>query len=388
MLDLIKLTAQVSALGQHLQQESLANQQRLQKAMAAFEQASRDPYRWQERWQTWQNHLAFTVASPQEAIEWVESIPMPVAQHTVVATDGSQIVPSHHEVAYCSLINVGRVVLPYGNGRWPLLDSLPLLFYRSGDLGQSRGIGVEDLLALRRTQAEMEELTQLALAAQGAAPLLALVDGSLIHWGLDDLSPTQQKEWLAPLLHSYDQLRAAGIPVAGYVSASRSSEVVNYLRVGLCPYLGCDCQHYCAEAARYPCHPFAPLSDRVFWASRLSPGQRSSLWQSGAKLLELYGDHRIICCYLHVGSEIARVEVPQWVARDPDLLSQALGMILSQVQKGLGYPVALAEAHHLAVVRGGDRQRFFALVEQELRRSGLTEIAVSRKEARKRQGIA
>jgi hypothetical protein len=63
-------------------------------------------------------------------------------------------------------------------------------------------------------------------------------------------------------------------------------------------------------------------------------------------------------------------------------------MVLAQVQKGYGYPVALAEAHNQAVVRGGDRHRFFALLERELIRAGLKNVGVSAKEARKRGSIA
>jgi hypothetical protein len=75
----------------------------------------------------------------------------------------------------------------------------------------------------------------------------------------------------------------------------------------------------------------------------------------------LYGEHQIYFCYVHVGTEIARVEVPAWVAENPEKLDSALSLMLAQVQKGYGYPVALAEAHNQAVVRGGDRARFFAL---------------------------
>jgi hypothetical protein len=50
--------------------------------------------------------------------------------------------------------------------------------------------------------------------------------------------------------------------------------------------------------------------------------------------------------------------------------------------------VALAEAHNQAVVRGGDRHRFFALLERELIRAGLKNVGVSAKEARKRGSIA
>ncbi|MCS6812193.1 MAG: DNA double-strand break repair nuclease NurA, partial [Cyanobacteria bacterium] len=101
-----------------------------------------------------------------------------------------------------------------------------------------------------------------------------------------------------------------------------------------------------------------------------------------------YGHHAITFCYVNVGSEIARVEVPTWVADDEALLQTALSLMLAQVQKGYGYPVALAEAHNQAVVRGGDRARFFALLEQQMIRAGLQNVGTSYKEARKRGSIA
>jgi hypothetical protein len=120
----------------------------------------------------------------------------------------------------------------------------------------------------------------------------------------------------------------------------------------------------------------------------LEPGQRGALWRSSAKILEQYGEQTIYFCYVHVGSEIARIEFPAWVAEDEHLLNTALSLTLTQVQKGYGYPVALAEAHNHAVVRGGDRARFFALLEREMIRSGLKNIGTSYKEARKRGSIA
>jgi hypothetical protein len=79
------------------------------------------------------------------------------------------------------------------------------------------------------------------------------------------------------------------------------------------------------------------------WASLLEPGQRSPLFRSSARILDLYKEHRIYFCYVHVGTEVARVEMPEWVAQNSSLLNQALSLILAQVNKGFGYPVALAE---------------------------------------------
>ena len=103
----------------------------------------------------------------------------------------------------------------------------------------------------------------------------------------------------------------------------------------------------------------------------------------------MYDDiHKVYFCHVNVGTEIARVEVPRWVAEDSELFEQSLSIMLAQVFKGDGYPVALAEAHNQAVVRGGDRSRFFSLLEQQMIRAGLRNVGISYKEARKRGSIA
>jgi NurA-like 5'-3' nuclease len=117
-------------------------------------------------------------------------------------------------------------------------------------------------------------------------------------------------------------------------------------------------------------------------------GECSPLWKSHARILQEYGEHQIYFCYLHVGTEIARIEMPAWTALDVELRSQALQIILAQVQKGYGYPVALAEAHNQAVVTGSDRRRFFAILEQQMVKSGLRNVTTSYKESRKRSSIA
>ena len=62
--------------------------------------------------------------------------------------------------------------------------------------------------------------------------------------------------------------------------------------------------------------------------------------------------------YLNSGEEIARVEVPQWAAKNEELLALGHSMIVEQCKKGQGYPVAISEAHEQAVISGPDRQVF------------------------------
>jgi hypothetical protein len=392
VLDLTKLAQQMQGMGTHLNQEAKAMRLRLERAMTLVAAATAQQVDLTARHETWSDRLGFLAACPLDPLDTALDLTLAPAAHSVMATDGSQISPSHHEIAYCYLVNVGRVALHYGQSRYPLLDSLPEVFYRAEDLYLSRqwGIRTEEWMGYQRTVSEAIALADLATTtAPPALPSLALVDGSLIYWFLDPLPGEARDHLLPPILAAWDQLRAARIPLVGYLSASRSSEALNFLRLHTCPHPTPDCQTHCAgQADTAPCQIFSPLRDPALWGQTLQPGQRGPLWRSSAHILSLYGDHRIYFCYVNVGAEIARIEMPAWVALDAELREQALSLCLTQVQKGYGYPVALAEAHNQAVVRGGDRTRFFALLEQQMIRAGLQNIGTSYKEARKRGSIA
>ena len=406
MLDLSKIAQQMQGISHHLAKEAEAAKVRVAIATQLLHQAHLRQAHLIDQLQT--NNLGFAVAEPIEPLDTrVQITPAPEA-HTVIATDGSQINPSHHEIAYCYLLNIGRVVLHYGQSRFPLLDSQPEVIYRPDDLYVSRqwGISTEEWMGHRRTVSEAVVLGELAMAVNGLqpnrsqklqqlsllqspVPTLAMTDGSLIYWFLDQLPAPARDQILTPILAAWDRLRDAQVPMVGYLSASRSSEALNFLRLQSCPHDQPDCQTHCdGQTDGAPCQVFSPLRDVTLWATLLEPGQRGPLFKSSADILQLYGDHQIYFCHVHVGAEIARVEFPEWVVNNRKLFDAALSLTITQVQKGFGYPVTLAEAHNQAVVRGGDRSRFFAMLEQQMIRAGLQNVGTSYKEARKRGSIA
>jgi len=419
MLDLTKVAKAMQGISQHLSTEVAASRQRLDLAQELMTAAYKNQAELMQRQKQWRDRILFSTAVPMEPLNTCIDLPVPPKTHTVLATDGSQIAPNHHEIAYCYLLNIGRVVLHYGQNRQPLLDSLPEVFYRPEDLYISRqwGIRTEEWMGYRRTASEATILAELAAAVVGSRvvgdkgtrgtrgqggeepitnyqlpitiPTLAMVDGSLIYWFLEQLPLEARDRILPPILTAWEQLKALGIPIMGYLSASRSMESLNFLRLQACIHEVPDCASFCPnQIEKVPCQVLEPLRDAALWSIQLQPGQRSTLWRSSARILELYGDCAIYFCYIHVGTEIARVEVPAWVAEDEALLNQSLGLMLAQVQKGYGYPVVLAEAHNQAVVRGGDRARFFAMLEQQMIKAGLRNVGISYKEARKRGSIA
>ncbi|MEN9270714.1 MAG: DNA double-strand break repair nuclease NurA [Thermostichales cyanobacterium HHBFW_bins_127] len=361
----MQLSAQVTALSQALRQASRSRHHRLHLLLHRYQQWLRDP----EAWLTSGDPPGYSYACPEGEGVGVKPTPLP---HRVIAADGSQLSINHHELFPCMLINVGLVSLTYGTGQRPLLRSVPYLLaqqpaHQSAQQTDWTGdLDGETALAWQRSLQEIQLLAETALAQQDNIPQIALVDGSLLAWGLEGLAQEVQRRCLQPWLGWMAQLQQARIPILGYVSVPRSREVVGYLRRG--------------EAE----DPFWGLQDRHLWAEILQPGQASSLWISGSRLNSLYGEQRIYACYVHGGKEVARLEFPAWLAKDAEMLSQSLGMVLAQVEKGQGYPVSLAEAHHLAVVRSSDRRRFLALLERELIRSGLEQVQVSPKQARKR----
>jgi NurA domain len=391
MLDLTQLARQMQGLSQHLTLEVAASRQRLELAQQHLKNAYDCQDDLVERQDKWRDRIIFSNATPVEPLDSCIDIPTPPKVHTVIATDGSQIAPNHHEIAYCYLLNIGRVVLHYGQNLHPILDSLPEVFYRPEDLYMSRqwGIRTEEWMGYRRTASETTVLAELACEEKTQAPTLAMVDGSLIYWFLEQLPGEARDRILPPILEAWKQMRSAEIPMMGYLSASRNIEAMNFLRLTACSHPVPDCKTFCPnQLEQVPCKIFEPLRDTTLWSTQLKPGQRSNLWRSNAHILEQYEDQKIYFCYVHVGTEIARIEVPAWVAENSTMLDQALGLMLAQVQKGYGYPVAIAEAHNQAVVKGADKARFFALLEQQMIKAGLKNVGTSYKEARKRGSIA
>ncbi|MFK8185337.1 MAG: DNA double-strand break repair nuclease NurA [Phormidesmis sp.] len=407
MLDLTKLARQMQGISDHLSQEATAAQQRIKIAQNLMRLATTEQTQRTQELNDYCDRFIFAAAEPIEPLNTHLSIDTAPEAHTVISSDGSQISPSHHEIAYCYLLNISRIIIHYGQSRYPLLDSLPEVIYRPEDLYASRkwGIRTEEWMGYKRTAAEAVMLGELGIESVRATgsqnkrgtkpsqkqniPTLAMTDGSLIYWFLEQIPAKARDEILLPILEAWDRLRTAKVPVMGYISASRSGEALNFLRLQACPYETPDCLTHCEENRNQtPCNAFSPLRDVTLWATALSPGERGPLWKSSADILSCYGEHSVYFCYVHVGAEVARVEFPQWVVEDKALLNSALSLMLAQVQKGFGYPVALAEAHNQAVVRGGDRTRFFALLEQQMIRAGLKNVGTSFKEARKRGSIA
>ncbi len=335
-----------------------------------------------------ESRTSWLVAGISSPLDSASPLPERPRNYTALSSDGSQIFPDRHEALPCYLINISSISLTYGDNSRARLDSDPLLFYKDEDRfttwGGKKIPADSDVISLKRTLMEFERILDLVKREREEGDTIALSDGTLILWRLEAAPPDFRNGIMAPFLRILEEFRSLRVPVAGYISYPGSTDVINALRVGLCPEKVSFCnQCPYTDLPKLPCSPIEGLTDRFLFSTVLDTGEASAVFKSSSKILEMYGDHHIYFFYINIGEEIARVEVPKWVAEDGKMLSLVHTLIFDQAKKGKGYPVAIAEAHEQAVVKAKDRDFFFSLIREAMVRSDFA-VTVSRKGLSKR----
>jgi len=330
----------------------------------------------------------FMAAIIHDALIGNHAPPSPPTDWSVVSVDGSHIDIDRHLPLPCYLINLGGCVLTYG-------DSSDAQFFNESKLGATQtdlyltdhdSANQEEpitgpLLGTIRTIQEINMLAKVVQECPPELPALALVDGTLVLWGLSGQGyrPFVRRELLQnglfPALESLRILsETRAISLAAYVSLPRTTEVTNSMRASLCPHPVSLCQSNCNNnrSIQSPCDISNNILDREVFSNLLREGERSPVYRTDPQAAqEYYGEHQVYFYYLNSGEEIARIEIPGWVAKDEKLLSLGHSLIMEQCKKGNGYPVAISEAHEQAVINGSDRYLFKEMVNQALERQGI-----------------
>ena len=373
-LDLTKIASQAVSMVARLKDGRAERQQRLDRARQIFGDEAIDLDKLKRKIMA--SRTTWLVAELAGGLaERYPAPPLP-ADFTVLATDGSHIDVDRHRSTRCYLINIGSVTLKYGDKPDAVLDSVPHLYAEDEELviKPAAATGREQMvegtvLGIKRAVEECRHLSALAAEQPPGSLCLALLDGTLILWGLeaypDFVAAALLDEGFLPC---FEEIRKQNndkkVALASYISFPRSTDVVNVLRLAICPHEVADCDRFCPPHKERDCEGVAGVTDRELFMDVLEPGERSALYISPSKITkERYGEHRIYFFYIRLEDEVARVETPRWVAENPDLLGLAHALVLDQCRRGQGYPAALAEAHEQAVVTAADRAEFWQLVE-------------------------
>jgi hypothetical protein len=375
-LDLTKVASQVGGMVARLKDAREERQKHLQNALDVVGNEAIDLDALKRKIAA--SKTTWLVANLVDTLASHYGAPPAPTEFTVIATDGSHIDVDRHRATRCYLINIGSVIIHYGAEPGATLDSFPSLYSGDEDLVITpSGVGAREqpiegtLLGIKRAVEECRYLAKIAVELPVGSSSLALLDGSLILWGLEAYPEFVTEALLTNgFLRYLDDLRKLNngkrVALASYISFPRSTDVVNVLRVAICPHEPADCDRYCSVNKERGCDAVAGVRDRELFLNLLSQGERSDLFISPSNIQKHYGYHQVYFFYLRVNDEVARVEIPRWVAVNESLLNLVHVLVLDQCRRGQGYPVALSEAHEQAVVTGTDRENFWQLVDSSL----------------------
>ena len=314
----------------------------------------------------WQGDIGDVIA--------IEKVTYP---HVIFSVDGSQIYPDRHNVLSCCLINTGSVVLPYNSADGCVqLFSDPTVFAGVDDNKQPF---TTDGVNCKRQELELRaglELSKKIKSEYGDdVPCFLLFDGSLIFWHLSSKEIEVRDYFLNAYLALLDELYHEKTLLCWYISMPKSKELMSLVRLYLCDFDVERKELYAAVDA---------VIDSGIMYSVLEPYTRSIVFSNHSSISAYYPGHlRPFFFYLHTGNEIGRVEIPSWIAQDEKKVDLIAQLVIDQCIKGGGYPVALAEAHEQAVVKGPDREFFYHFLQKMGMERNHTQ-SISRKSLKKR----
>ncbi len=378
-LELNQIASQVKAMGRSLSGQTVQRdeaKQHMQELLHRFSTAYIDLANRIVRAEEVQKKQRFdwTGAAPTtEALAETHSLPAKPERVTVIASDGSQILPDHHAITIYYLINVGCIIYQHGSNRKPeTFSPKPILCYDPEDTldEQGRIIALSEV-NVKRDLAEFEVLVTLAPAYTRSAneSVVVLADGPL-SLRIIDLPFRRQQECQNQHIQMFNQLRESGALMAGYIDRPHSNFVVSLMHLA-------SLQFEAINEANMRQNPFRHLTDLDLF-DFLGPGERSAIFIMKTKGVEKYEQtgHGIHFFYLNVSQSrsrpnIARVEVPAWLVANLELVDTLHTTLVRQARLTGGYPYVLARAHELAIISNEEREAVEMMLAVEMRRNGL-----------------
>ncbi len=331
----------------------------------------------------------YRAARPLDEIEPLDaavdpSAPPPWA--TIIATDGSQIMPDRHAAFLYSLVNIGVFIYTHGESEAPIIESRSEIFYPK-DEDEDPDIDLPlnpNAVTVRRDLREIEVLAETAWAERHSDwPRLALLDQRLLYWPFGGQEASAERAVLA-WSEQMTKLRDAGAFLAGYIDSPGKRSVVTLLQaVTAGPDF--DWSSLGRRSAS------ADLTDAALFASVLRPGQRSKVFvdvsPANRRFAEYDPENEVCFFYLNTSladegldltaepdpdrATIARVDIPMWVARQPEAVAVVHALLWDQCQVLGDYPYVLARADELAVVGQRDESELNILIDLAMQRQGV-----------------
>lgn len=302
---------------------------------------------------------------------------------TLIAADGSQILPDRHAEALFYLVNVGAIVIRPGSGHAPDVFTDSSLFYGNELYTETGMLAVE---AIEQGRDIQERKKLLDLAKNQESLVIAMTDGPVELWGAKDDGQGDYRKNLEVHKAVLSQLQAQDVTVAGYVDKPGADLLIRTLEIATLT------DDKMKDLRRQ--HPLRGVTDR--WLFQFLPaGCRSAVFglQSGSRA-HYTGSLGLHFFYLNVGAVghpwLVRVEIPAWVNEDGAKIELLHKTLLDQcsIMGAKPFPYILHRAHEAAVVKFQEKQQIEQMLQLALRKTGGEADETSAKQAAKESGNA
>ncbi|MEZ4515340.1 MAG: DNA double-strand break repair nuclease NurA [Chloroflexota bacterium] len=310
--------------------------------------------------------------------------PPPPDIATIIATDGSQILPDRHGAFMYALINVGAMIYHHGEDHEPNIVGRPTLYFPTDE---ELGDGDQEIDAGRITV--KRDLSEIGLVADLleedpdlVQPALGLLDQRLLYWPYGQRRDADKVSY--KWVNEMSRIRLSGALLAGYIDRPGKRSVVSLL-------LGLETPT--VEGIKRLDRPGMDMADIDLFSKLLGPGERSRVFAEMSPVNRRFvlqdPDNEVCFFYFNPtntrpedamggSAALARVDIPMWVARDPVAVAVVHGLINSQCQILADYPYALARADEIAVVGRHDESELDMMIDLAMQRHGIHDYGTNK----------
>jgi hypothetical protein len=286
-----------------------------------------------------------------EPIQMVYPLPAVSFIGTILAADGSQVIPSRHHQVEFGAINVAAVSMQPGSGQAPKIVTRSRLLEMQ-DLIEDAGMASEGYIALLRDLEERKLSAEIAGKYEG--PVITLTDGGLELFREPGAS-RQYDQALEEYLEVLKEMAGRKILFAGYVDKPGSNLVVAMLDILL-------------QSAGIHQHLEGLIDRSLFSEILLAPGSRSTVFGiQSSQSQKFQGELAVHFFFMNVNPsgtpKITRVEIPDWLAQEPAMIELLQSAIYQQCSaSGAAFPYLLHRAHEEAVIKFEDANRLEEII--------------------------
>lgn len=378
------MTLEFEKLSSDLEQMALNVAERYRQRYERMDTFQRTLARFADDWQAIDDALAqsaaradkkfYRSARPLDDVEPLNaaiSPPAAPAQATIIATDGSQIMPDRHAAFLYYLINVGGIIYHHGEDEPPEVFTSPQIAYLDEtQLDDEFGLSSSQI-SIERDLEEIGMLAEMLWAFRMAPPpLLGLLDQRLLYWpigGGGAASGRAVDMWCRRML----EIRQCGGLLAGYIDRPGKVSIVTLLQA-----LGADEKFDWKLLGKR--ESIEGTTDVHIFREILGPGQRSRVFidvsPANERFAEVDPANQVCFFYLNPGQwgrQIARVDIPMWVAQDRSAVDAVHALVIDQCHIIGDYPYALTRADEMAVVGRRDQEELNFMIELAMQRQGI-----------------